>query len=213
MPLKPMVQPITVSVWGAWEISAVLASITVKIWVHGEAGICVTDDPTLAERLRVLRDHGSRVRYEHEVLGVNARMDELQAAVLRVKLRYLDTWNAARQAHASRYTEALQGLVETVPVCRPWATHVYYVYVVQVPRRDQLRVALEQEGIATGIHYPIPLHLQPACAHYGYERGSFPVTEAASQRIVSLPMYRELTDEQIQVVVNAIRKCFSLRVS
>src|SRR3989440_4102983 len=103
-----------------------------NLGAYGEAGICVTDDPTLAERLRVLRDHGSRVRYEHEVLGVNARMDELQAAVLRVKLRYLDTWNAARQAHASGYTEALEGLVETVPVCRPWATHVYYVYVVQV---------------------------------------------------------------------------------
>jgi len=180
-----------------------------NLGAYGEAGICVTNDAALAERVRVLRDHGSHVRYQHEVLGVNARMDELQAAVLRVKLRYLDTWNAARQAHASSYTEALQGFVEAVPICRPWGTHVYYVYVVQVPHRDQFRLVLEQEGIATGIHYPTPVHLQPACAHYGYERGSLPVTEAVSQRIVSLPMYPELTDEQRQVVVKAIRKIFS----
>lgn len=184
-----------------------------NLGAYGEAGICVTRDEALAESLRLLRDHGSRVRYEHEVLGVNARMDELQAAVLRVKLRYLDSWNAARQAYAHTYTEHLEGLVEAVPVCKPWGSHVYYVYVVQVPHREYFREVLEQEGIATGIHYPIPVHLQAACAQYGYKRGSFPVTEAASQRIVSLPMYPELTDEQIQVIVKAIRKSFSLRVS
>jgi dTDP-4-amino-4,6-dideoxygalactose transaminase len=177
-----------------------------NLGAYGEAGICVTNDPDLAESLRILRDHGSRVRYQHEVLGVNARLDELQAAILRVKLHYLEQWNAARQAHARVYTEQLQGVVETVPLVRPGASHVYYVYAVQVQERDQFRTLLEQEGIATGIHYPIPIHLQPACAWYGYTRGTLPVTEAVTERIVSLPMYPELTVEQIQRVVNAVKK-------
>jgi dTDP-4-amino-4,6-dideoxygalactose transaminase len=166
-----------------------------NLGAYGEAGICVTNNSALAESLRLLRDHGSRIRYEHEILGVNARLDELQAAILRVKMPHLERWNAARQAHASAYTEHLQGVVEAVPVVRPWATHVFYVYVVQVQERDQFRQVLEQEGVATGIHYPVPIHLQPACAQYGYRQGRLPVTEAAAKRIVSLPMYPELTEE------------------
>jgi dTDP-4-amino-4,6-dideoxygalactose transaminase len=177
-----------------------------NLGAYGEAGICVTNDSALAESLRKLRDHGSLLRYHHEVLGVNARIDEIQAAVLRVKLRYLEQWNAARQAHANFYTEQLQRVVETVPVVRPWAAHVYYVYVVQVEERDLFREKLEQEGITTGIHYPTPIHLQPACSHYSYVRGMLPVTEAVSERIVSLPMYPELTTEQLQEVVNAVKK-------
>jgi dTDP-4-amino-4,6-dideoxygalactose transaminase len=177
-----------------------------NLGAYGEAGICVTNDAKLAESLRKLRDHGSLIRYQHEVLGVNARMDEIQAAVLRVKLGYLEGWNAARQAHASFYTKQLQGVVEVVPVVQPWATHVYYMYVVQVRERSSFRNALQQEGIATGIHYPIPIHLQPACAGYGYARGLLPVTEAVTERIVSLPLYPELTDEQLQAVVNAVKK-------
>jgi dTDP-4-amino-4,6-dideoxygalactose transaminase len=166
----------------------------------------VTNDPGLAEMLRTLRDHGSRERYQHEVLGVNARLDELQAAVLRVKLRYLEQWNAARQGHASTYTQQLRGVFEAVPYVLPGASHVYYVYVVQVQERDQFRRALEQEGIATGIHYPTPIHLQPACLQYGFARGMLPVTETVAERIVSLPMYPELTFERIQTVVNAVKK-------
>ncbi len=162
-----------------------------NLGAYGEAGICVTNDSGLAETLRLWRDHGSRIRYRHEVLGVNARLDELQAAVLRVKLRYLDSWNVARQAHAQAYTEHLRDVVEAVPVVRPWGTHVYCYYVVQVPQRDQLRKALGQEGIETNIHYPVPIHLQPACAQYGYKRGMLPSTEAMTERIVSLPMYPE----------------------
>lgn len=184
-----------------------------NLGAYGEAGICVTNDPVLAEKIRLLRDHGSLIRYQHEVLGVNARMDELHAAVLRVKLRHLDEWNDARQGHAWAYTKQLQNVVEAVPVVRAWGTHVYYVYVVQVQDRDHFRKVLKQEGVATGIHYPIPIHLQPACAHYGYKRGRLPVTEAVTQRIVSLPMYPELTAEQIQVVVNAVKKSLELRVS
>ena len=177
-----------------------------NLGAYGEAGICVTNDAKLAESLRKLRDHGSLIRYQHEVLGVNARMDEIQAAVLRVKLGYLEGWNAARQAHARFYTEQLQGVVEAVPVIQPWATHVYYMYVVQVRERSYFRNALQQEGIATGIHYPTPIHLQPACAGYGYARGLLPVTEDVTERIVSLPLYAELTDEQLQAVVNAVKK-------
>ena len=177
-----------------------------NLGAYGEAGICVTNDAKLAESLRKLRDHGSLIRYRHEVLGVNARMDEIQAAVLRVKLGYLEGWNAVRQAHARFYTEQLQGVVEAVPVVQPWATHVYYMYVVQVRERSYFRNALQQEGIATGIHYPTPIHLQPACAGYGYARGLLPVTEDVTERIVSLPLYAELTDEQLQAVVNAVKK-------
>lgn len=107
----------------------------------------------------MLRDHSSRIRYLHEILGVNARLDEIQAAILRIKLSYLDQWNTARQAHALAYTEQLEGVVKTVPVVRPWGAHVYYVYVVQVRERVHFRKVLEQEGISTGIHYPIPIHM------------------------------------------------------
>ncbi len=177
-----------------------------NLGAYGEAGICVTNDAKLAETIRKLRDHGSSFRYQHEILGVNARLDEIQAAILRVKLPYLDQWNAARQAHAKFYTEQLEGLVENVPLVRSWATHVYYVYVVQVQERDNFRKALEQEGIATGIHYPTPIHLQPACSHYGYVHGMLPVTEAVTSCIVSLPMYAELTEEQMHRVVNAVKR-------
>ena len=184
-----------------------------NLGAYGEAGICVTRDNELAESLRMLRDHGSRVRYHHEVLGTNARLDELQAAVLRVKMRYLEEWNAARQAHARAYTEQLQDVVETLPVVRPYNTHVYYVYVVQVQHREYFRQALEHQGIATAVHYPIPIHLQPACAHYGYKRGMLPVTEAVAERLVTLPMYPELTAGQIQAVVNAVKKSAALDTS
>ncbi len=186
-----------------------------NLGAYGEAGICVTNDSDLAESMRLLRDHGSRQRYLHEVMGTNARMDEVQAAILNVKLRYLERWNAARRSHARHYTKLLAecGYVEQVPTERPWAGHVYYAYVVQVRERDHFRETLAQEGIATGIHYPTPVHLQPACVSYGYVRGSLPVTEAVAERIVSLPMYPELTKEQVELVVNAVKKSPAVVVS
>lgn len=179
----------------------------------GEAGVCTTNDRVLAEKIQMLRDHGSRARYHHELMGVNARLDELQAAVLQVKMPYLDRWNAARQAHAQMYSEQLRDVVEAVPVVRAWGTHVYCYYVIQVAERDQFRKALEQKGIATGIHYPIPIHLQPACSQYGYTHGMLPITEAVASRIVSLPMYPELTQEQVQRVVNAVREHVAVNAS
>jgi dTDP-4-amino-4,6-dideoxygalactose transaminase len=177
-----------------------------NLGAYGEAGICLTNDAELAQTLRMLRDHGSRVRYQHEILGVNARMDEIQAAILNVKMAHLERWNAHRQAHARAYSEQLQDVVEAVPVVRAGSTHVYYVYVVQVSRRDQVLRSLAQQGIGCGIHYPTPIHLQPACRQYGYTRGVFPVTEAACERILSLPMYPELTAEQLQTVIDGVKQ-------
>lgn len=177
-----------------------------NLGAYGEAGICVTNNVELAEKMRMRRDHGSRVRYHHEIMGVNSRLDELQAAVLQVKMAHLDEWNVARQRHAQMYTQQLQEVVRQLPVVKPWASHVYCYYVVQVSGRTQLLDALQTEGIGAGIHYPIPVHLQPACVSYGYKRGMLPVTEALAERILSLPMYPELTTEQCDVVVNAIKR-------
>jgi dTDP-4-amino-4,6-dideoxygalactose transaminase len=138
-------------------------------------------------------------------MGVNARLDEIQAAVLLVKLPHLERWNAARVAHAQAYTEQLKDVVEAVPVVRPWGTHVYCYYVVQVAERDHLRQMLAQNDIGTNIHYPVPAHLQPACAPYGYQPGMLPVTEATAERIVSLPMYPEMTVEQRNLVIDAVK--------
>ncbi len=177
-----------------------------NLGAFGEAGICTTNDPELAEKMQTIRDHGSRVKYVHEVMGVNCRMDEMQAAVLLVKLPHLEEWNAARRAHAQTYNEQLRDVVSAIPVERPWGEHVYCYYVVQVPERDQFRQALEAEGIGTTIHYPTPIHLQPACAKYGFKQGMLPVTEALASRIVSLPMYPELSGEQMQLVIDAVKK-------
>ena len=177
-----------------------------NLGAFGEAGICTTHDSELVEKLRMIRDHGSRIRYLHEVIGTNARLDEMHAAVLLIKMPHLERWNAARQRHAQTYTEQLQDVVEAVPVIKPWGSHVFCYYVVQVPERDQFRQILEREGIGTNIHYPTPVHLQPACAKYGYKRGMLPITEALASRVVSLPMYPELTEEQLQLVIGAVKE-------
>lgn len=177
-----------------------------NLGAYGEAGICLTSDAELAETIRILRDHGSRVRYQHEIMGVNARMDEIQAAILNVKMAHLDDWNAQRQAHAHLYSEQLRDVVEAVPTVRPDASHVFYVYVVQARERDQVYKYLSQQGIGCGIHYPTPIHLQPACQHYGYTRGMLPVTEVVCERIISLPMYPELTTEQLRAVIDGVKR-------
>lgn len=177
-----------------------------NLGAFGEAGICTTNDVALAERMRMFRDHGSREKYHHEVMGVNARLDELQAAVLNIKMPYLEQWNAARQAHAEAYNEQLRDIVEAVPVVKSWGTHVYCYYVIRVPERDAFRQAMEQEGIGTTIHYPLPIHLQRAAATYGVAYGPLPHTEALAKRIISLPMYPEMTEEQRQLVVSAVKK-------
>jgi len=175
-----------------------------NLGAYGEAGIVTTHDPMLGAQVRMLRDHGSHTRYYHEALGINSRLDELQAAVLRIKLRRLDEWNRRRQVHAAVYTERLQGLV-TCPFERPGSEHVYYAYVIQAKNRERLRAELAEQGIQTGIHYPRPLHLQQACAAFACTPGSLPVTEHLANRILSIPMFPELTEAEIERVCEGIQ--------
>jgi dTDP-4-amino-4,6-dideoxygalactose transaminase len=171
----------------------------------GEGGALVTNDAELAERVRMLRDWGQDRRYHHALFGFNYRMDNLQGAFLRIKLRHLPAWTEARRAHALRYRELLAGSSVRLPREMPYATHAYHLYAVMTPRRDALRAALGDRGIATGLHYPTPVHLQPCFAGLGVRRGDLPVTEKAAAEELSLPMYPELTDAEMREVAAAVR--------
>ncbi|MBI3490732.1 MAG: DegT/DnrJ/EryC1/StrS family aminotransferase [Acidobacteria bacterium] len=174
-----------------------------NLGAYGDGGLITTNDDRTAEKLRLLRNYGQRVKYSHSIAGTNSRLDTVQAAVLGVKLRYLDGWNAARRRHAAAYAARLNKIVHT-PVSAADAEHIFHVYVIETDRRDAVRDALRERGIDTGIHYPVPAHLQEVCADLGYELGDFPVTEAAAGRILSLPMYAELSDAQIDYVCQAV---------
>jgi dTDP-4-amino-4,6-dideoxygalactose transaminase len=169
----------------------------------GDGGMITTNDDRAAERLRLLRNYGQRAKYYHAIAGTNSRLDTLQAAVLSIKLPHLDGWNAARRAHASAYAARLGAAVMT-PVAAADVEHIYHLYVIQTPEREALERRLKMRQIQTGIHYPVPAHLQEACAALGYRAGDFPVTEAAAPRILSLPMFAELTAEQIDYVADAV---------
>lgn len=172
----------------------------------GEAGGIITDDPELVKKMRMLRDHGQAKKYYHDLVGWNGRMDGIQGAVLSVKLRHLPAWNEARRAHAKRYRELLSGLDGIVlPAEAEYGRHVYHLYVVRVADRDGFMKALAERGVHCGIHYPLPLHLQKAYAGAGYGEGSLPVTERVAREIVSLPMYAELTEEQLSYTAEAVR--------
>ncbi len=173
---------------------------------YGDGGIVVTNDEKIDERVRMLRDYGQRKKYHHLIVGYNRRLDTLQAAVLRVKLHHLDEWNEARRRHAHLYGQLLKDTKITLPFNAEYSEHVYYLYVVQSEHRDGLRQWLGAKGIITGIHFPVPIHLQPAYNHLGYSQGDFPVTEAYARRTLSLPMFPELTKEQIESVAEAIRR-------
>jgi dTDP-4-amino-4,6-dideoxygalactose transaminase len=176
-----------------------------NLGAYGESGAVVTSDPELARRLRLYRDHGSEQRYHHEVFGFNTRMDEIQAAVLRVKLRHLDTWNSQRRQHAASYDRLLAEADIGLPVTGPDRSHIYYVYVIRSPERDNLQSALSAQEIGTGIHFPVPVHLQPACREFGYRVGDLPHTERAAREVLSIPMYAELTEPQLEWVAAAVR--------
>jgi dTDP-4-amino-4,6-dideoxygalactose transaminase len=171
----------------------------------GDGGAITTNDPKLAETVRLLRDHGSRKKYEHEIVGHNFRLDTIQAAILSVKLPHLDSWNAARKHHAALYTKQLAGLsTVTPPAVAADCESVFHLYVIQVPQRDRVQAALRDANVQTGIHYPIPIHLQPAYKHLGYKAGDFPVAERLANNILSLPMYAELTEAQQKYVVQVL---------
>jgi dTDP-4-amino-4,6-dideoxygalactose transaminase len=175
-----------------------------NLGAYGEAGAVVTNDEELATRLRLLRDHGSTSKYAHAIVGYNFRMEEIQAAVLNVKLPHLSDWNDARRGRAARYNSALSNSGVVLPREMDYARHVYHVYAVQSDNRDELQKSLTAAGVQSGVHYPIPIHLQPAYASLGYKQGDLPVTEALAERVLSLPMFPELSDEQIDRVAEAV---------
>ncbi len=164
----------------------------------------VTYDLQLAERIRLLRNHGSVSKYEHRLPGYNFRMEGLQGAFLAVKLKHLDEWNERRRKLAKHYERLLSGSDVVTPVEMPYAEHVYHLYVIQADDREALRRQLAGEGIETGLHYPIPLHLQEAYWSLRYRQGDFPVCERLAQRILSLPMYPDLTEEALDHVASAV---------
>jgi dTDP-4-amino-4,6-dideoxygalactose transaminase len=181
---------------------------TKNLGAFGDAGMCVMNDATLAERLEVLRVHGGKPKYYHAFIGGNFRLDELQAAVLNVKLPHLDAWSAARQRNAAYYDRAFAaaGLGEAVrtPMASPGNRHIYNQYVVRVRDRDDLRKHLAEQGVGTEIYYPVPLHLQQCFAYLEYRPGDFPESERAARETLALPIYPELTERQLQYVVDSI---------
>jgi dTDP-4-amino-4,6-dideoxygalactose transaminase len=176
-----------------------------NLGAYGEGGAAVTNNPQFAETMRLLRSWGERTRYEHAVRGFNYRMDGIQGAVLGVKLQYLDQWNDARRRTAAAYTERLAGLDIGTPIERRGARHVYHLYVVRLAHRDLWRARLTELGIQCGVHYPVPVHLQPAYRDLGYQAGDFPVAEHAAAEVLSLPMFPEMTEQQVDEVTGALR--------
>jgi dTDP-4-amino-4,6-dideoxygalactose transaminase len=172
----------------------------------GEAGAITTNDEELARKCRMIRDHGQAKKYYHDVEGYNGRLDSIQAAFLRIKLAHLEQWNRQRQERARGYEKLLAELGESaiLPVAEAWAKPVYHLYVIRVKDRDDVMTRLAAEGIGTGIHYPIPLHLQKAYGYLGYKEGDFPVSERLAKEIVSLPMYPSLTEAQQKRVCDKI---------
>jgi dTDP-4-amino-4,6-dideoxygalactose transaminase len=174
----------------------------------GEAGAIATNDEALAKKMRMLRDHGQAKKYYHDMEGYNGRLDSIQAGLLHVKLKHLSIWNQSRQERARKYNELLSTASAGIkaPFEPSWSKAIYHLYVVQVENREAVQAALAKENIGTGIHYPIPLHLQKAYANQGYRTGDFPVTEKAAERILSLPMFPTLSEaDQVRVVETLIR--------
>ncbi|UCC66695.1 MAG: DegT/DnrJ/EryC1/StrS family aminotransferase [Deltaproteobacteria bacterium] len=177
-----------------------------NLGAYGDGGAVLTNNEEIAQRVRMLQNHGSREKYSHEIEGLNSRLDALQAAILRVKLPYLDRWNQQRRENASLYDTFLEDAGDVIrPTVREGSTHVYHLYVIRTERRDLLRERLGHRGISTGIHYPLPLHLQPAYSYLGIGEEAYPVTEKVSREILSLPMYPELSQEEIEKVVLEIK--------
>ena len=176
-----------------------------NLGAYGEGGAVVTNDPAIADKIRLLRSWGEQTRYEHKYRGFNYRMDGVQGAVLGVKLKHLESWTEARRGRAAEYSIRLADTPAIVPSERLGSRHVYHLYVVRVPERDVWRAKLTEAGIQTGVHYPIPVHLQPAYRDLGYSRGDFPVAERVADEVLSLPIFPELTVEQIETITSAFR--------
>ncbi len=179
-----------------------------NLGAYGEGGAVTTDDPDLDHKVRMLRDHGSDKKYYHDMLGYNARMEGIQGAVLGVKLKHLDDWNAERNRVARKYDELLEGLPLTRPNSDPNYEQVYHLYMIETERRDELQKYLGEHKIPTIIHYPVPIHFQKAFDHLGYKAGDFPITEKLVGEILSLPIYPEMTDDMVGCVAERIKSFF-----
>jgi len=177
-----------------------------NLGAYGEGGMVVTNNPDYARTIRMLRDWGQQKKYEHVLKGYNYRMEGIQGAVLRVKLRHLEDWTEARRSHAARYNELLAGSGVQTPVEMPYSRHVYHVYAIRTSDRAAWKKALQAREIHTGIHYPFPVHLLEAYADLGYEAGAFPHSEQAAHEVLSLPMYAELSDDAIGTVVAEVAR-------
>ena len=177
-----------------------------NLGAYGDAGAVTSNDEALLTKIRRLRDHGSKTKYEHEVFGYGERIDSLQAAILGAKLPHLEEWTEARRRHAGTYNELLAGADVVRPYEAPNVRHVYHLYVIRVPRRDAMLAHLKSKGIDAGIHYPLPVHRQTAYLKQDYGEISLPVTEQVADEVISLPMYPELTREQIEYVARAVRE-------
>ena len=186
------------------DIAAFSFYPTKNLGAYGDGGAIVTNDAALAERVNLLRQYGWRERYASDIKGMNSRLDELQAAVLRVKLRHLDAWNAARRERAALYTELLHSV--TPPREMAYGQAVYHLYVIQSARRDELAAHLKARGIGTAIQYPHTIHLQPAYANLGYHEGDLPVSEKLAREILSLPLYPELSLDDVRAVAQAVNE-------
>jgi dTDP-4-amino-4,6-dideoxygalactose transaminase len=180
-----------------------------NLGAYGEGGALVTNDPQFAARARALRDHGQSQRYYHDEIGYNYRMDSFQAAILNIKLGKLDEWNAARARHARAYTELLKDAPVMAPTFFEDSASVWHCYVIECDERDRVRCRLSELGIETGIHYPVPVHLQRAYDFLGHRPGDFPVSEEFSRRCLSLPIYPEMTNVQVQAVAEALQDAVS----
>jgi dTDP-4-amino-4,6-dideoxygalactose transaminase len=197
---------------GLGDVAAFSFYPSKNLGAYGDAGIIVTDDAALAEKARMLRHGGQRKTYEHTLLGTNSRLDEIQAAILRVKLAHLDDWNERRRSLAVRYEASLRDTAElTLPITPQGAEHVFHLYVVRTPFRDRLRSYLAGTQVRTSIHYPRGVHLQPAYAGLGYEEGSCPNAEGVAGEILSLPLFPELSNYEIGQVIRLVRFFFAMR--
>ncbi len=175
-----------------------------NLGAFGDAGMIVTNDVVLAEKLRMIVVHGSRVRYKHEIIGVNSRLDALQAALLRIKFQYLDQWTHARRSAASVYSRLFAGSGIEVPCEASYGKHVFHQYTIRLKNRDKVSYTLSEKKVPHGVYYPIPLHLQEAYSAAGKPKGTFPVTEKAADEVLSLPMHTELDEEQQKYIVQSV---------
>lgn len=194
---------------GSWGHAATFSFFPTKnLGGYGDGGMIVTNDDQLADKIRILRAHGSKPKYYHSMIGYNSRLDEIQAAALRIKLRHLDDWNNARAEKAAYYNKLLSELPVVTPYQAPNRKHIYHLYNIQAEDRDGLMEHLKENGISSGIYYPLPLHLQEVYKDLGYKEGDMPEAETISKKIFALPLYPELEEETIQHIVQVIRNYF-----